>query len=91
MKRQIQARAHAHSNSTQVLEHTPERGKAKCHFARAQDESYALVREHTPIYDLPAYLQRQKKQKIVKLRNNVFQTCTFLFGVIFTFSIFLGK
>ena len=66
MKRQIQARAHAHSNSTQVL-------------------------EHTPIYDLDAYLQRQKKQKIVKLRNNVFQTCTFLFGVIFTFSIFLGK
>ena len=66
MKRQIQARAHVHSNSAQII-------------------------EHTPIYDLDAYLQRQKKQKIVKLRNNVFQTCTFLFGVIFTFSIFLGK
>lgn len=91
MKRQIQAHAHVHSNSTQVLEHTPERGKAKYHFARAQDESYAQVREHTPIYDLPAYLQRQKKQKSAKLLANIFQSFTFLFGVVLTFSIFLGK
>ena len=66
MKRQIQARAQVHSNSAQII-------------------------EHTPIYDLDAYLQRQKKQKIVKIRSNAFQTFTFIFGVIFTFSIFLGK
>ena len=66
MKRQIQAHAHVHSNSTQV-------------------------REHTPIYDLPAYLQRQKKQKSAKLLANIFQSFTFLFGVVLTFSIFLGK
>lgn len=67
MKRQIQARAHAHSNSAQVL-------------------------EHTPIYDLDAYLQRQKKQKLVKIRKNCFEAFTFLFSVVFTFSIlFLGE
>jgi len=66
MKRQIQARAHAHSNSAQII-------------------------EHTPIYDLDAYLQRQKKQKSAKLLSNIFQSFTFLFGVVLTFSIFLGK
>lgn len=65
MKRQIQVRAH--SNSTQVL-------------------------EHTPIYDLDAYLQRQKKQKLVKIRKNFLEAFTFLFSVVFTFSIlFLGE
>lgn len=67
MSRQIQVRAHAHSNNDQVL-------------------------EHTPIYDLDSYLQRQKKQKLVKLRKNCFEAFTFLFSVVFTFSIlFLGE
>ena len=51
----------------------------------------AQVLEHTPIYDLDAYLQRQKKQKSAKLLANIFQSFTFLFGVVLTFSIFLGK
>lgn len=48
--------------------------------------------EHTPIYDMGAYLERQKKQKILKLRKNCFEAFTFLFSVVFTFSIlFLGE
>lgn len=57
MKRQIQARAHVHSNHAQII-------------------------EHTPIYDLDAYLQRQKKQKLSKFRNNIFQTLTFFCAVL---------
>ena len=67
MKRQIQVRASAHSNSVQVL-------------------------EHTPVYDLDAYLERKKKQKNVKIRKNCWEAFTFLFSVVFTFSIlFLGE
>lgn len=64
MKRQIQVRAH--SNSVQVL-------------------------EHTPIYDLDAYLERQKKLKFAKYRENLFQTLTFCCAVLFVSPIlFMG-
>lgn len=49
--------------------------------ARAHS-NFAQVREHTPIYDLDAYLQRQKKQKHSKLRINIFQTFTFFCAVL---------
>ncbi|RLL46400.1 hypothetical protein D9K79_08080 [Acinetobacter cumulans] len=51
----------------------------------------AQVLEHTPIYDLDAYLLHQKRQKSLKLRKNCFEAFTFLFSVVFTFSIFLGE
>ncbi|AZC06667.1 TPA: hypothetical protein NES04_003146 [Acinetobacter baumannii] len=66
MKRQIQARAHAHLNHAQII-------------------------EHTPIYDLEAFKQRQKKRKIHQLFKNVIDTFTFLCAVFMTFSIlFIG-
>ena len=37
----------------------------------------AQIIEHTPIYDLNAYLERQKKLKFAKYRKNLFQTLTF--------------
>lgn len=65
MKKQIKVRAH--SNSAQVL-------------------------EHTPIYDLGAYLERQKKLKFAKYRKNLFQTLTFCCAVLFVSPIlFMGS
>lgn len=58
MNRQIQARARVHSNSAQVL-------------------------EHTPIYDLDAYFQQQKKLKFARFRKNLIQTLTFCCAVLF--------
>ena len=49
------------------------------------------VIEHTPIYDLEAFKQRQKKRKIHQLFKNVIDTFTFLCAVFMTFSIlFIG-
>ncbi len=49
------------------------------------------VIEHTPIYDLEAFKQRQKKHKIHKLFKNFIDTFTFLCAVFMTFSIlFIG-
>lgn len=58
MNRQIQVRTRAHSNSAQVL-------------------------EHTPIYDLDAYFQQQKKLKLARFRKNLIQTLTFCCAVLF--------
>lgn len=48
--------------------------------------------EHTPIYDLDAYQQRQKKLKFAKFRKNFFQTLTFCCAVLFVSPIlFMGS
>ena len=48
--------------------------------------------EHTPIYDLDAYQQRQKKLKFAKLRKNIFETFSFCFCIVLTFSmLYLGE
>ncbi len=48
--------------------------------------------EHTPIYDLDAYLARQKKLKFAKLRKNLFHTLTFCCAVLFVSPIlFMGS
>ena len=50
------------------------------------------VIEHTPIYDLDAYQQRQKKLKFAKLRKNIFETFSFCFCIVLTFSmLYLGE
>jgi hypothetical protein len=65
MKKQIQVRTH--SNSAQVL-------------------------EHTPIYDLDAYLERQRKLKFARFRKNLFHTLTFCCAVLFVSPIlFMGN
>jgi len=47
--------------------------------------------EHTPVYDLKAFKQRQKKRKIHQLFKNLIETFTFLCAVFMTFSIlFIG-
>ncbi|WP_140404397.1 hypothetical protein [Acinetobacter populi] len=62
-----------------------ERGLAKHCFARAQDESYARIREHTPIYDVDAHLRQQRKNK----RRKALLDSTALFcSVLFAFSFF---
>ena len=44
------------------------------------------VVEHTPIYDIDAYQQRQNRQKII---YNILQTLTYLCAVGVTFSLLL--
>ena len=48
--------------------------------------------EHTPVYDLVAFEKRQKKLKFVKLRKNIFETFSFCFCIVLTFSmLYLGE
>lgn len=49
------------------------------------------VLEHTPIYDLDAYNQRQRRLKHKKLRKNLVEALSFLCLVTITFSILLMK
>ena len=48
-------------------------GKVKQRFTRVQDESYdrVNVKEHSPIYDLPAYETRQRKLKRKQILKNI--------------------
>lgn len=50
------------------------------------------VIEHTPIYDLSAYEQRQKKRKHIQLRKQILETLCFICISVLMFSIlFLGE
>lgn len=50
------------------------------------------VIEHTPVYDLDAFQQRQKKRKFALLRIQVFKAASIFCMFSFTFSIlFLGE
>lgn len=52
----------------------------------------AQLLEHTPIYDLDAYLERQKKLRFLSLRKACIDTLSFCFTVVITFSfLFLGE
>ena len=69
-----------------------ERGLAKQRFARAQDESYARIQEHTPIYDLNAYNQRRRQLQRKQIFKNFIDGFTFICMAVITFSmLFLGK
>lgn len=48
---------------------------------RASSKNSHII-EHTPIYDLDAYLERQKKLKFIRLRKNLFQTFAFCCAVM---------
>ena len=64
-------------------------GKVKQRFTRVQDESYARVnvKEHSPIYDLPAYEQRQRKIKHKQIFKNILDTTVFLSVCSIVFSL----
>ena len=64
-------------------------GKVKQRFTRVQDESYARVnvKEHSPIYDLPAYLQRQRKLKRKQILKNILDTIVFFSACSIVFSL----
>jgi hypothetical protein len=48
--------------------------------------------EHTPIYDLVAYEQQQKKLKFAKIRKKLFESFSFCICVLLTFSmLYLGE
>lgn len=61
-------------------------------FASTHSCTQNKVQEHTPIYDMAVYQQRQKQIKYQRIRKNIFDTCTFVCAIVFTFSIlFLGE
>ena len=64
-------------------------GKVKQRFTRVQDESYdrVNVKEHSPIYDLPAYLQRQRKLKRKQILKNILDTTVFFSACSIVFSL----
>lgn len=48
--------------------------------------------EHTPIYDMNAYLHRQKQRKFIHFRKTCIDTMSFCFATMTTFSLlFLGE
>lgn len=48
--------------------------------------------EHTPIYDMNAYLHRQKQRKFIHFRKTCIDTLSFCFATVTTFSLlFLGE
>ncbi|QNX72846.1 hypothetical protein [Acinetobacter seifertii] len=61
-------------------------------FASKNSYTQNSILEHTPIYDMAAYQQRQKQLKYQRIRKNIFDICTFFCALVFTFSIlFLGE
>ena len=64
-------------------------GKVKQRFTRVQDESYARVnvKEHSPIYDLPAYETRQRKLKRKQILKNILDTTVFFSACSIVFSL----
>ncbi|MGL2983000.1 hypothetical protein ACSVHF_03700 [Acinetobacter baumannii] len=56
-------------------------------FALKNSPTQNPVLEHTPIYDLDAYQQRQRKFKRKKLLKNLFNTAIFASAAGFTFSL----
>ena len=64
-------------------------GKVKQRFTRVQDESYARVnvKEHSPIYDLPAYETRHRKRKRKQILKNILDTTVFFSACSIVFSL----
>ena len=63
--------------------------KVKQRFTRVQDESYAPVnvKEHSPVYDLQAYEQRQRKLKRKQIFKNILDTTVFFSACSIVFSL----
>ena len=61
-------------------------------FASTHSRTSKKVKEHSPIYDLEAYLERQRKLKQQKLLKNFVDATVFLSMAVMTFSIlFMGS
>ncbi|HFX6350245.1 TPA: hypothetical protein ACIFDI_001111 [Acinetobacter baumannii] len=57
-------------------------------FTATHSHTQNSIKEHTPIYDLAAYQQRQRQFKRQKLLKNFFDTAIFVSVAGFTFSMF---
>ncbi|EHU1747769.1 hypothetical protein A1E80_RS10675 [Acinetobacter baumannii] len=57
------------------------------YFALTQSHTQNNVKEHSPIYNLAAYQQRQRQFKRQKLLKNFFDTAIFISIAGFTFSM----
>lgn len=61
-------------------------------FASTHSRTQNNLKEHSPIYDLEAYLERQRKLKQKKLLKNFVDATVFLSMAVMTFSIlFMGS
>lgn len=56
-------------------------------FTATHSHTQNNVKEHSPIYDLAAYQQRQRQFKRKKLLKNLFDTAIFASAAGFTFSM----
>lgn len=60
-------------------------------FASTHSRTQNNLKEHSPIYDLDAYFERQRKLKQQKLLKNFVDATVFLSMAVMTFSIlFMG-
>ena len=57
------------------------------HFASAHSCTQINVREHSPIYDLAAYEQRQRKLKRKQIFKNILDTTVFFSACSIVFSL----
>lgn len=57
------------------------------HFASAHSCTQKNVREHSPIYDLQAYEQRQRKLKRKQIFKNILDTTVFFSACSIVFSL----
>jgi len=64
-----------------------EKDKQMKYFALTQSHTQNNVKEHSPIYNLAAYQQRQRQFKRQKLLKNFFDTAIFISIAGFTFSM----
>lgn len=56
-------------------------------FASTHSCTQNNVKEHSPIYDLPAYLQRQRKLKRKQILKNILDTTVFFSACSIVFSL----
>ena len=57
------------------------------HFANAHSYTQKNVREHSPLYDLQAYEQRQRKLKRKQIFKNILDTTVFFSACSIVFSL----
>lgn len=57
------------------------------HFASAHSCTQKNVREHSPVYDLQAYEQRQRKLKRKQIFKNILDTTVFFSACSIVFSL----
>jgi hypothetical protein len=67
--------------------HLDDRNQQMKHFANVHSCTQKNVREHSPIYDLQAYEQRQRKLKRKQIFKNILDTTVFFSACSIVFSL----